>query len=353
LCTSITLVLRASDRPVIDSVTRTYDLLVGGWVLRQATVRCGVSQAVCDFLRVFGVLDGRVLYNGIETGEWNSTDIDYRRLLDLSSGDVLVSYVGRLIEAKGALDMLTVSRRLPRESGIHVAFAGSGPLASSLEIGRQESSHLHFLGRLSAAEVHDLLMASNILVHPSAYPEGLPTVLLEGAAAKAALVATPMGAPRADCRRRERSHRRATRRGWAGGSVRTLAADGALREHFGAAAGRPSVRSSIGVSSRTSWMGCSPDSVLHCPKRDWHLARCRCATHHWSSPHYGEAIEGSDHRAAYHLAPTYPGLSAFSSSRHRRVIDPQVERAQAVARRFELPHHSRTWIRSGSTTSRL
>ncbi len=41
--------------------------------------------------------------------------------------------------------------------------------------------------------MHDLFVAADVVVHPSAYPEGLPSVLLEAAAAGAAMIATPAG----------------------------------------------------------------------------------------------------------------------------------------------------------------
>jgi glycosyltransferase involved in cell wall biosynthesis len=180
-------------RKNVDRITRFYDKVLGGWVLGQADVRCGVSQAVCDFLRAFGVHDAKVLYNGVDTDGWDCVCADYRQLLQLGPNDVLVAYVGRLIEEKGVSDMLEAFRHCERNPHLHLAVAGAGPLTPVLENAAQHSKRIHMLGRLTPSEVHDLLIACDILAHPSKYPEGLPTVLLEGAAAGAAIVATPMG----------------------------------------------------------------------------------------------------------------------------------------------------------------
>jgi glycosyltransferase involved in cell wall biosynthesis len=103
------------------------------------------------------------------------------------------------------------------------------------------------LGRLDRARMHDLLVAADIVVHPSTYPEGLPSVLLEAAAAGAAIVATAAGGttdlvrdgetglivPPGDPRRLARA-------------LELLASDDALRERLAAAA-------RARVSSRFRW----------------------------------------------------------------------------------------------------
>jgi glycosyltransferase involved in cell wall biosynthesis len=181
-------------RPLVDRLTRAYDRRVGGWVLRCATTRCGVSRSIVDFLRrEFAVDDACVLSNGVAVDGWDTTDTDYRRRLGLEPDDVLVVFAGRLIEAKGVADMLHALGLLETESRIHLAVAGAGPLADAVAAYERRDPRVHLLGRLRPEQMHDLLLATDIFAHPSTYPEGLPTVLLEAAAAGAAIVATPMG----------------------------------------------------------------------------------------------------------------------------------------------------------------
>lgn len=183
-------------RPIVDRLTAAYDRSVGGWVLRSAARCVGVSHAVCGFVRdFFGVEDVGVLPNGVETTGWDHAQTDYRGRLGLRPADVLIVYAGRLIEAKGVLDLLEAFGGLDRHASRRVclAVAGVGPLAAVVERCAREDHRIASLGLLDQGQVHDLLMAADVVAHPSAYPEGLPTVLLEAAAAGAAIVATPAG----------------------------------------------------------------------------------------------------------------------------------------------------------------
>jgi len=183
-------------RPIVDRLTAAYDRALGGWVLRSADRCVGVSQAVSDFLRTFfRVEDVGVLPNGVETTGWDHAQTDYRGRLGLRPADVLIVYAGRLIEAKGVLDLLEGFGGLDRHASRRVclAVAGVGPLAAVLERHTAQDRRIAALGPLDPEQVHDLLMAADVVAHPSAYPEGLPTVLLEAAAAGAAIVATPAG----------------------------------------------------------------------------------------------------------------------------------------------------------------
>lgn len=186
----------ALGRPIVDRLTAAYDRSVGGWVLRSAGRCVGVSRAVCGFLRdSFGVEDVGVLPNGVATTGWDHVLTDYRARLGLRPADVLIVYAGRLIEAKGVLDLLEAFSRLDGHAARRacLAIAGVGPLGAAVERCAREDHRIAALGLLDQGQVHDLLMAADVVAHPSSYPEGLPTVLLEAAAAGAAIVATPAG----------------------------------------------------------------------------------------------------------------------------------------------------------------
>lgn len=186
----------ALGRPIVDRLTGAYDRALGGWVLRSADRCVGVSQAVRDFLRTFfRVAEVGVLPNGVETTGWDHAQTDYRGRLGLRPADILIVYAGRLIEAKGVHDLLDAFGRLDGHGGRRacLAIAGVGPLAAVVERCAREDHRIAALGLLDQGQVHDLLMAADVVAHPSCYPEGLPTVLLEAAAAGAAIVATPAG----------------------------------------------------------------------------------------------------------------------------------------------------------------
>ena len=182
-------------RPVVDKLTGAIDRLVGGWVVRQADRSVGVSEAAATFLRsAFGVDDAGLLPNGVEPDGWCGAAVDYRARLGLGTEDVLVVYAGRLIAAKGVLDLLAALSRVGDAGrGLRLAVAGDGPLAMEVRRRAAADQRVVALGGLAPHQVHDLLVAADVVAHPSAYPEGLPTVLLEAAAAGAAIVATAAG----------------------------------------------------------------------------------------------------------------------------------------------------------------
>jgi glycosyltransferase involved in cell wall biosynthesis len=181
-------------RPVVDRLLWVADLLIGRWVVRRATITAGVSAAAARLLRRFGAHDAVVLYNGIDTRAWHARSGAARERLGFAEADVVVAHVGRLIEAKGVLDLLAAWDGMDgSHQGARLVIGGTGPLEEPLRRRAAADPRVHMLGRLSYDGVRDLLQAADVFVHPSAYPEGLPTVVLEAAAAGLPVIATPMG----------------------------------------------------------------------------------------------------------------------------------------------------------------
>jgi colanic acid/amylovoran biosynthesis glycosyltransferase len=101
-----------------------------------------------------------------------------------------VAFVGRLIEKKGAADLIEALRRTPAKAVI----IGDGPLLDTL---RAQAAGLDvtFTGSLPPDEVAAHLAAARMLAAPSRTAsdgdeEGLPTTILEGAAHGLPVVAT-------------------------------------------------------------------------------------------------------------------------------------------------------------------
>jgi rhamnosyl/mannosyltransferase len=105
----------------------------------------------------------------------------------------MVLFVGRLISDKG-IDTLESAFSLLRDTeSVHLVIAGDGPMMQSLRNTLGDNARVHLLGAIPSDNVRGLLHAADVFVHPSRYPEGLPTAILEAAAAGKPIIATAMG----------------------------------------------------------------------------------------------------------------------------------------------------------------
>ncbi|MCB1042348.1 MAG: glycosyltransferase [Acidobacteria bacterium] len=110
-------------------------------------------------------------------------------------------YVGRLVESKGPQDLLRAFANLKHQIDGHVSFIGDGPLAGDLKREASElgiSSRVAFLGRQEHATVATAISSCTALIVPSraaktGVAEGFPTVIMEGLAGGAVVIASDVG----------------------------------------------------------------------------------------------------------------------------------------------------------------
>jgi glycosyltransferase involved in cell wall biosynthesis len=141
--------------------------------------------------RAFGV-NAAVLANGIDCTPYQR----YNRCPDAAAPLRLI-YIGRLAREKGLYETLE-SLDAVRRRGFATRFliAGSGPEEPWLRARVRElrlSKDVSFIGTVDNGHKARLLSQADVLMLPS-YAEGLPYALLEGMAAGAVPIATPVGA---------------------------------------------------------------------------------------------------------------------------------------------------------------
>ena len=148
----------------------------------------GVSKRCNKWLKHFDIKASGVFYNAIDDKVYNEF---YH---EVNNGDTIVlSYIGRIIKEKGVLNLLEAFSELRKKySNIELHIAGDGPLLEKIK-NEYTDSHIHFLGKLNYEEVMKLCVKTDIFVHPSMYPEGLPTSILEAGVMKCAVVAPDRG----------------------------------------------------------------------------------------------------------------------------------------------------------------
>ncbi len=121
----------------------------------------------------------------------------YNRVTSRPGAPLKLAYIGRLAREKGlfeAIDALALVRSLGIEARLVVA--GGGPEEAALRARVREHAlgdAVNFTGPVAGEHKALLLSQSDLLLLPS-YAEGLPYALLEGMAAGAVPIATPVGA---------------------------------------------------------------------------------------------------------------------------------------------------------------
>lgn len=156
--------------------------------------------AVSDQVRDWVVSNGVVKKDKVSTIH-NGTDLaqarchrpvaEVRAELGISADAVVLIQVGRFKEQKNQdVSVEAFAKIACDRPGVHLVFAGDGPLRSSVEKRAEESgvgARIHFLG--VRHDVSDLLAASDVFLLPSSW-EGLPLSLLEAFAIGLPLVGT-------------------------------------------------------------------------------------------------------------------------------------------------------------------
>jgi glycosyltransferase involved in cell wall biosynthesis len=176
--------------PILDALSIAYEHAV---TLALALVRpryFGISGASVRWLRHFGIKRAGVLPNGIDPRDAalpvRSAD-DYR--------NPTIFFAGRLIPEKGMRELLAGFRLWRERSGREgrLVIAGEGSLEGEIAAAAAADPQVTFLGKITPARVAEELDRAQILVNPSNYPEGLPTLLLEAGRAALPVISTPNG----------------------------------------------------------------------------------------------------------------------------------------------------------------
>ncbi|HEY4712531.1 MAG TPA: glycosyltransferase family 4 protein [Dehalococcoidia bacterium] len=185
---------------VIDLISRAYDHSIGALIVRAARRNIGVSEAACEFLKHLGATNIQLVHDGIDTTIFKKKeDTNYRQKAGISKDAIVITFVGRLIYAKGVQDLISAFSRIKDTAPeVKLLIVGDGPYRAELEnLAQQTDCHgsILFLGQRNQDEVIDVLSATDIFVNPS-YSEGLPTSVMEAASIGLPIIATDVGGTR-------------------------------------------------------------------------------------------------------------------------------------------------------------
>lgn len=149
----------------------------------------GVSQRCNNWLKHFKIEASGVFYNSIDKKSFKEFYNDKKEY----ENKIVITYAGRIIKEKGVYLLLDAFKEIEKKyKNVLLIIAGDGPILEELKQ-KYKDKNIIFKGKLPYEEVMTLYNSTDIFVHPSMYPEGLPTVILESGIMKCAIIATDRG----------------------------------------------------------------------------------------------------------------------------------------------------------------
>ncbi|MDD2766385.1 MAG: glycosyltransferase family 4 protein [Candidatus Moranbacteria bacterium] len=175
-------------------LAKFYDWTFGRCILRSANCVIGNSSASADFVRkLSGRNDCSVIYRGANIAGIEKC-ILHRDLKEKYQDKTIIAFIGRLIDGKGAHDLITAIAQMKRNN-IVTFIIGGGP--EEMRLKKMATTYnledqIVFFGNLPFDEAISVLKTADIVVNPS-YTEGLPTSVTESALCQKAIIATNVG----------------------------------------------------------------------------------------------------------------------------------------------------------------
>ena len=156
-----------------------------------------VSKKASAWLSHFGIESAGELPNSIDADDFlaQASERDFKRELGIPDDALLVSFAGRLVPEKGAVELAQAVAAIAErpdagERPVHAVIAGAGPKQGDIE--RIGCAQVHLAGRLERQDLAALLTQSDAMALPSR-SEGFATTLLEAAACTTPAIVTPVG----------------------------------------------------------------------------------------------------------------------------------------------------------------
>lgn len=178
-------------------VAKLYDYTLGKTILNSADVIIANSKASANFCKKLAKkIDCEVIYRGLEIEKILAAPAD-AKLKEKYRDQVIITFLGRLYDGKGAADLLTALSKIKNRNYIGFII-GDGPEKEKLKTLSEKlkiENKIIFFGYKLFADYIKMLKITDIFVNPS-YTEGLPTTVAEAGLCHNAIIATNVGGTR-------------------------------------------------------------------------------------------------------------------------------------------------------------
>ncbi|MFX1487141.1 MAG: glycosyltransferase family 4 protein [Promethearchaeota archaeon] len=190
-----------TDHLFVNAVAEFYDWTIERLIARVASRAILLSKSLVSRTRKVGIEDSRsvVIPSGVDLDHFNPRRPEVKKRaavlrneLGISSNNIVIGYVGRLVPAKGLSYLILALKHIEREHpDIVLLIIGDGPEKANLErMAKDLKIKTVFAGWQSDTAPYYAIMG--IFVLPSLF-EGLPLVILEAMAMGKPVVATNVG----------------------------------------------------------------------------------------------------------------------------------------------------------------
>jgi len=179
---------------LIVYANKIYDHSIGWVVVKAAKKNVGISKPSCNFLKHIGAKNPILILDGVDTTVFCRKSSNIRNQLNLNGCFILV-FVGRLVYAKGAQDLISIVPKIKnKRQDSKIIIIGDGPYRVELEnlVPKKYKNDVLFLGTKTQEEIVDILNIADIFVNLS-YSEGFGITILEAGAIGLPIIATEVG----------------------------------------------------------------------------------------------------------------------------------------------------------------
>ena len=172
------------NNKILDYFGAHYEHFLTKVVEKYVDYNYGVSEDACHWQKHFNIKSDGIWYNSI-----NRFDQDLK--VEKPKNKITILYAGRILKDKGVEDLIIAYNKLKKKyKNIELVIAGDG---NYLDYLKSNYKDIKFLGNTKFDDLIKIYAKAHIFVHPSHYPEGLPTCILEAGLMKCAIIATPNG----------------------------------------------------------------------------------------------------------------------------------------------------------------
>jgi glycosyltransferase involved in cell wall biosynthesis len=173
----------------VRMINIVYDKMIGRFIMKSADQIFAISgEQSKAFVKKLSGKTAKIAYNSIEVKAFVKKQTSLKRTLGIKN-EIVVSYAGRLIEAKGVQDLIDACRNLK----VKLIILGSGSFEDALKKQARNMKNVVFINKAFDQNLLlEVFSITDIFVNPS-YNEGMPTLVLEAGAFGLPIIATSVG----------------------------------------------------------------------------------------------------------------------------------------------------------------